>query len=232
MKFLQKPITPLLQREKYVGLAYLVFQLFLLPTLLRLMAMAFSMETDSTLVNTLYFSINFISCVAIFGHLLQDSLKKAIADPDRLLIATVIGFGIYRVATLVLGIPILFLFPDFSNLNDTAVMDVFGDYPFIMILCTVVLAPVTEELLYRGLVFGWLREKSAPMAFILSAVIFAAIHVVQYIGIYSTAHIFVALVLYLPAGLAFVWAYQHSGTILAPIIIHAINNFLAVLVLR
>ena len=232
MKFLQKPLSPLLQREKYVGLAYLVFQLFLLPTLLRLMAMAFSMETDSTLVNTLYFSLNFICCIAIFGHLLKNSLKKAIAEPDRLLIATAIGFGIYRVSTIALSIVVILLFPGFSNLNDTAVMDVFGDSPLLMILCTVVLAPVTEELLYRGLVFGWLREKNARMAFFLSALIFAAIHVVQYIGSYSVAHVFVALVLYLPAGLTFVWAYQHSGTILAPIIIHAINNFLAVLVLR
>ncbi len=232
MKFLQKPLPALRRSEKYIGLCYLVFQFALLPTLLALLADAFSLGRDGTVLNVMYFSVNFISCIAIFFHLVKASLRKAGAEPEGLLFATAVGFGIYRVMSVVLSIGVTVLFPDFANLNDSALVDIFGAYPLMMMLSTVVLAPVAEELLYRGLIFGWLREKNAILAYILSALIFASIHVVQYIGLYSTAHIFVALVLYLPAGLSFAWAYQQSGTILAPIIIHAANNLLAFLVLR
>ena len=232
MKFLQKPLPELQRSEKYIGASYLVFQFALLPVLLGLVADAFALEHDGTLLNVLYFSINFICCVTIFAPLLKKSLSKATADPEGLLFAAAVGFGVYRASGVVLGILVTVLFPDFANLNDSALMDILGDYPLLMLLSTVVLAPVAEELLYRGLVFGWLREKNAILAYVLSALFFSGIHVLQYIGAYSAAHVLVALVLYLPAGLCFAWAYQHSGTILTPIIIHAVNNLLAFLVLR
>ena len=232
MKFFQKPLPALRRSEKYIGLSYLVFQFALLPSLLTVLARAFSAEPDGTILNVLYFSVNFIACIAIFFSLLKQSLSKAIAEPEGLLFAAAVGFGLHRASSVVLGIGVTVLFPDFSNLNDSALVDILSDFPLLMALSTVVLAPVAEELLHRGLIFGWLREKNVYLAYLLSALIFAGIHVVQYIGLYSTAHIFVALVLYLPAGLCFAWAYQQSGTILAPIIIHAANNLLAFLVLR
>lgn len=232
MNFLQKPLPPLQRNEKYIGLSYWVIQFALLPSLLGLLAAAFSPEYDATLLNVVYFSINFVCCVAIFLRLVKASLEKAKAEPEGLLFASAVGFGLYRAASLVLGIGAMVLFPDFANLNDSTLLEILGEHPLLMVVSTVLLAPVAEELLYRGLIFGWLREKNVYIAYILSALIFSGIHVVQYIGLYSTAHIVVALVLYLPAGLSFAWAYQHSGTILAPIIIHAANNLLAFLVLR
>lgn len=232
MNFLHNPLPALRRSEKYIGLSYLLFQFALLPTLLGLLAAAFSLEGDVTLLNAVYFSINFMCCIAIFFPLLKTSLEKAKAEPEGLLFATAVGFGLYRVSSIVLGIGVTVLFPDFANLNDSTLLEVLGEYPLLMVISTVVLAPVAEELLHRGLIFGWLQEKNVYLAYILSALIFSGIHVVQYIGLYSTAHIFVALVLYLPAGLSFAWAYQRSGTILAPIIIHAANNLLALLVLR
>ena len=64
----------------------------------------------------------------------------------------------------------------------------------------------------------------------LGVVLYYALTDVQ-TGAFSLQNI-TELVLYLPAGLCFAWAYQQSGTILAPIIIHAANNLLAFLILR
>lgn len=232
MNFLHDKLPALRPSEKYIGISYLVFQFALLPVLLHLVATALSWEGDGAAINAVYFTINFIAAILIFWRLLKRSARQAMDNLEGMLFATAVGFGVYRVSGIVLGILVTVLFPDFSNLNDSAVIDIMGQYPLLMFVCTVVLAPVAEELLFRGLVFGWLQEKNVLLGYILSPLLFAAIHVVQYIGLYSAEHIFVALVMYLPAGLCFSWAYQRSGSILSPIIIHAVNNFLAFLILR
>ena len=232
MEHLRKLLPALTSKEKYIGFAYLVFQFALLPTLLQLVAMVFSLDYNGTLVNVLYFTINFICCIAIFGSLLKNTLRTALANREKLFFSTAVGFGIYRASVIALGLLIALLFPDFSNLNDSALVDILGKYPVLIVISTVILAPITEELLYRGLVFGWLQEKNVYLAYILSTLIFASIHVLQYVPQYGIGFALVALVQYLPAGLVFAWAYQHSGTIAAPILIHAANNFLAILSVR
>ena len=44
-------------------------------------------------------------------------------------------------------------------------------------LIVVLLAPFVEEVLFRGLVFGCLKEKSRIFAYILSCALFAFLHV-------------------------------------------------------
>ena len=232
MEHPKKPLPALQRSEKYIGLAYLIFQMMLLPLLIGLVLGAFSSEINSTLANFLYFFVNFICTIAIFSKLLKKSFLRAAANWEGLFITTIIGFAVYRACETALGILVFVLFPDFSNLNDGALVEILGEYPLIMLLSTVILAPVAEELLHRGLIFGWLQEKNEYMAYGLSAFLFSAIHVVQYIGLYSAAHIFVALMLYLPAGLVFAWTYRRSGTILSPILIHTANNLLAFLFVR
>jgi membrane protease YdiL (CAAX protease family) len=232
MKFLQNPLPALSRREKYIGTLYLAFQWILLPTLLRLIAEAFGIATSGTLINVLYFAINFICCIAIFGNLLKQSFCQSRENPERLLFGAAVGFGVHRVASIVVSLFTALLLPDFVNLNDESLVSILGDYPVLMMISTAFLAPVAEELFYRGLVFGWLREKNVTLAYILSALIFASLHVMQYIGIYSPLQVVVALVRYLPAGIIFAWAYQYSGSIFAPILIHAVNNLLAILIVR
>jgi membrane protease YdiL (CAAX protease family) len=219
-------------KERIWGFLYLLAELFALPAALEAMNRLLPAPLPDAWLNFLYFALNFIFTCFLFRSFLRRCLTRIGKNTGDFLLVTAAGFGIYYLCNLVLNSLILLLAPDFANLNDSALMDILGDYPLLMLLSTVVLAPVAEELLYRGLVFGWLREKNAILAYILSALFFSGIHVLQYIGAYSAAHVLVALVLYLPAGLCFAWAYQHSGTILTPIIIHAVNNLLAFLVLR
>lgn len=227
MEMLRKPLPALATREKYLGIAYLIFQFLFLPLLLQLVGGVFSISMSDALYNFLYFSINFISVLAIFSSFLKKNLLRASRDQQKVLTAAAMGFGLYWLVSTLMGVAIQVLFPEFVNLNDGELVSIFGSYPLLMFLGTVILAPVAEEVLHRGLVFGALYEKNPWVAYILSALLFAAIHVVQYIGLYSPVYVAVALVQYLPAGLVFAWSYRKGGCILAPIAIHIINNLLA-----
>ena len=102
----------------------------------------------------------------------------------------------------------------------------------LMTLGTVLLVPITEETLYRGLIFGTIYRKNAVLGYILSAFIFSAVHVVGYIGLQNTTELLISFVQYLPAGLALGWAYARSGTIWTPILIHAAVNWIGMAAMR
>lgn len=232
MEVLRKPLPTLSAGEKKIGFGYLLFQFTFLPVLLQLLGQMFSLSGNATLYNFLYFSMNFLCVLAIFSKFLKKNLLRAYCLRHQVLTVALAGFALYWLSGTLMSAATRLLFPEFVNRNDSSILSILGDHPVLLFLGTVILAPVAEEVLHRGLVFGTLFRKSPRWAYSLSALLFAAIHVVQYIGVYSGAHVAVALVQYLPAGLIFAWAYQRSGCILAPIAIHAANNCLAIMTVR
>ena len=84
----------------------------------------------------------------------------------------------------------------------------------LIILAAVVVAPVVEETLFRGFIYGVLkRYTDAPFAALLSGLFFAIIHM----------HTGSLLPLWVLA-LFFCAAYEFTGCLLAPMILHALFN--------
>lgn len=80
------------------------------------------------------------------------------------------------------------------------------------------LAPVAEELVFRGLLYGWLAGRwSNLVAFVLSSLAFAAAHT-------EPLHI----LLVLPLGFWFGWLRWRTGSLVPTIVAHIINNTIAV----
>ena len=72
------------------------------------------------------------------------------------------------------------------NLNDQAILARLGAAPRSTVLIVVFLAPVVEEALFRGYVFGNLREYSRGAAYVVSCLFFASIDVGQFVRDKST----------------------------------------------
>ena len=101
----------------------------------------------------------------------------------------------------------------FSQLHDLA------SHPISGPLALVVLAPLTEELIFRGLILRGLLAITSPWrAIIVSALLFALIHL-------NPWQIPFALV----AGLVFGWVYCRTGSLTLCIAGHALNNGLSLL---
>ncbi|MBO7184250.1 MAG: CPBP family intramembrane metalloprotease [Oscillospiraceae bacterium] len=232
MEQLKHTLPTLTGKEKNIGFAYLVFQLFFLPLLLQLLSSVFFFSINETLINFIYFSLNFCSVIAIFSRFMKKSLLRAYRFPREVFANAAIGFLVYWLCIIVMSILTQILFPDFVNINDSQIVSILGDHPVLMFLGTVIFAPVAEEALHRGLVFGALFQKNIPLAYGLSALLFAAIHVMQYVGLYTPGYLLLAFVQYLPAGIILAWGYQRSGCILTPMLIHAANNAIAISMTR
>jgi len=77
----------------------------------------------------------------------------------------------------------------------------------------VLAAPLCEEFIFRGLIFGGLRRSMpAAQAIVISAAVFAAVHPAL-----SLLPVFVV-------GLCTAWVYERSKTLLAPMLVHAAYN--------
>ena len=91
--------------------------------------------------------------------------------------------------------------------------------PLILLaVSAVALAPMTEELLFRGLVFRRIaaRGHAWPEAYALSAAVFAAIHTNP-----------AGFVIYAWLGLVFAESYRRSGRLWVAMLVHAGNNAFA-----
>ena len=129
------------------------------------------------------------------------------------------GIGAWVISTLVAGAVVFVLEalgiepePQAAELA-IAMLD-----PWLVIVAVVILAPIAEEIFFRGVVFNALLREGGPRwAFIGSSALFAIIHV--------------SLVALLPIfllGLALAWVYRRTGNLLAPIVMHATVNGISV----
>lgn len=105
------------------------------------------------------------------------------------------------------------------DLMGSGVSEMFDNSPMWQnLLGAVVIAPITEEFLVRGLwLRGYTRHYKPWVALVLSSVVFGVLHMnlPQFIG--ATM-----------AGLLLGWAYLKTNSILLPMLIHAVHNSISV----
>ena len=230
-KSVRLPIT-MTDREKLLGFGYAAIYLFLLPSLLMGMNALLARPLSAAWINFLYFALNFVFLWAIFHRFLKRSIAFGGKNITQLFGAAFLGFIAYWVANFALSFCILQFFPDYSNPNDGSIAEMTGGNFPMMAIGTVLFVPMAEELIHRGLVFGLLLPKSKTAAYLVSAALFAAIHVVGYAGLVDRTSLVLAFLQYLPAGLVLGWAYEKGGTIFAPMVIHAVINAMGIWAMR
>ncbi len=219
-------------REKRLGFGYLLLDLFILPALLTAMNDRLAIPLSDAWTNFLYFSLNFLFLAVIFSRFLKRSLMFAGQHIWDFFLTVIPGFLLYWVSNVLLSAGILWLYPGFSNINDGSIAQMTDGNFVIVAIGTVLLVPMAEELLHRGLVFGSLHRKNRAAAYIISTILFAAIHVLGYLGSHDTVSLALSFAQYLPAGLILAWAYEKSGCIFAPIAIHTVVNAMGIYALR
>lgn len=219
-------------RETLNGFCYLAFQLLCLPSFLRWCNGQIQPSLTTAELNFVFYLINFLSVVLIFHEFLGHNLKQVTQHPAYFCQAVILGLAAYYACFYAVDWVMDLLVPSFSNYNDAAIADMSRGSYFLMLVGTVILVPIAEECFYRGLIFRNLYGKSRWAAYLVSMLVFAAIHILGYLGLYSPLEIAFAVLQYLPAGLCLAWAYIKSGTIFAPVVIHACVNYLTIRALR
>ena len=227
MKQSSLPI-PLTQKETRNGLIYMAISLIALPWLLSEGNAFLADPLSTTKVNFLYYFINFAVMVWLCRKFLGQSLKYALKIPFPVIWYGILGYLGAKALGELVGILTLLIYPDFSNVNDQTIISMLQDDSRLIICGTVFLVPVVEELFFRGLIFRNLAGRNHVAAYLVSMVLFSLLHVAGYIGAYSPLHLLLCFLQYLPASFCLCWCYCQTGTIITPIIMHAVTNAMSV----
>ena len=220
------------KRETILGFAYLIIQFMILPLVISGAIALFSLDFTEGQLNLLYYIINFSAVAVIFRKFLWQNLERMSANPPRFFWGVLLGLGRYLVMNTLLAMALLEIAPDFVNANDTAIAEMVRTELPLIATGTILLVPLAEESLFRGLIFGNLYKKTPVMAYVISTVAFSAVHIVSYIGVYSPLEMLVSFLSYLPAGICLGWAYVRADSIFAPIMIHAAVNAMGIYGMR
>lgn len=141
---------------------------------------------------------------------------------------------------LQLGVALLFLplsnllFPDGRPQQEVAEIIANADTTVLkvaLVAAAVVLGPVTEELMYRGVLLKALETRGKVVAMVVSSMVFAAVHLT---GL-DTAQILKSAAVFLPPlfvlGMILAWITQRKGRLGPAIFLHSGWNLLSAFVL-
>lgn len=224
--------NPMTKGRLIFGWIYLAAQQFLIPLLIVLAAKLLSLPLSELGLNFIYFLLNFVVVVTVFALFLAKDLRHFGKHFWSCIGICLVGFVVYWAANVFFSLWVALFFPNFANANDAAIQTMATENYKLILVSTVILVPIVEETLYRGVIYGTFARRNSVLGYIFSAVLFSAIHVVGYIGQLSPIYLLVSFLQYLPAALTLTWSYAKSGTIFVPILIHTALNLLAAVAMR
>lgn len=179
-------------------------------------------------LNFCYFALNALFMLLLFHRFLWSNFKAIKKRFWGFVQAVILGGVMYYAGTYLVGLLIALLSPDMVNHNDQGILTMMEELPWAIPLGAIVLAPLAEECLMRGLIFGGIHKKSRIGAYVVSTLVFAFIHVGGYIGQDTWTNLALAFLQYVPAGIALGWAYEKADSVFAPMVIHMLVNALAI----
>ncbi len=224
-------LSPTVNETRW-AVRYLLFSMLFLPNLILYGASLLPFFISAPWLNLLYYCINFFAVLWIFRGFLKESICLFKGHIIRVIAVAAVMLAVYFVANWIIGYCLQVLHPDFTNVNDSIISQNAQRNYFITAIGTVFFVPVAEELLHRGLIFGVLHKKSRLLAYVVSTIIFAFIHIANYVGRYPADILLLCLVQYIPAGLCLGYAYEKTDSIFCPIIMHMAINSIGIAAMR
>ena len=206
---------------------YLVVLPFVTDPLFRLIGKLLDTTVSATVQSIIYYYVLFAVTLIVF-HKFIARTSRNFADNlgvacRNMLLGLIALYGlnelVYRLSAVVIS--------NRTNLNDTTISAQIQDAPRVTLLIIIFLAPFIEEVLFRGLVFGNLKSKSRVVAYLVSCLLFALMHVWQFAVVQQDMTYFLLMVQYLVPGAVLAWAYESSGTLWASVGLHAAANALS-----
>lgn len=215
-----------------VGMILFPFYLYGIPRLLSMAINLFSEKTgyvvSQVLYNLYFYLIMMAIILLLFGRFLVDSFKriKTSAPIYWWIAAPILGLlGVYAGNSVAMIITNL-LTDRQESVNNETVFSFFNEMPPVIILMTVVFAPIVEEIMFRAIVFRPIARLKYGrfFAYLIACLGFASIHVVSNAIELGDPTELIFIVSYLPAAIALAAVYQTVKNIWGSIFVHSMIN--------
>ncbi len=221
---------PMLKSERILGAAYLPIHIFLLPLILghtELLA-RMHIELSDAAVNLVYYIISFVFILIFMLRYLKTSFSDMLSKPLNALKAVILAYFMNYFLVMAVSLLLAFLLSGTINPNTQEIIRQTKLDTNVTVFVAVLLAPIVEETLFRGVLFGTIRGKSRTAAYVITTLVFTVYHLWQYFVIGLDWTVLLYLLQYIPASIALCWCYEKSGTIWASIVLHAAINVISI----
>ena len=213
--------------QTVIGWLYLPIYLVLAAEAIIFLGDLFGMNLSQYAVNLIYFSLNLVFVLLVYHRFLGKSFAAFGKHFWPFVQTLILGFALYYITNILLVGVLGFFVDDTTIANNDAVTNLVSENATVMLLFSVVAAPIVEETLVRGVVFGSFHRINRYLAYAASILLFSGMHIWQYAGDLTFMSLLYNGLAYVPASIALGWTYEKSGTILCPILLHMIINAIA-----
>lgn len=204
------------------GWVFFILYLFAFPFLMSWVQRSMGGEWPLAEANVVYYLFSMTLVVLLLWSFLKKEFSVLLDWLPENLFAIATGL----VGALVLHFLVMQIPYPVQNPNQAGYAQEYLLSPTATIVVLVVLMPIVEEILFRGLLFGAVRSYSRGLAYAASVVAYCLFSVWQFIFTYGQVDLrYLLLTLqYLPMSLALTWCYDAGGSIWSPIALHAAIN--------
>lgn len=208
--------------QKIAGSIYLPLHIFILPVLISMLAFYLPSGMGDLTANIIYYSMGFAFCLIAMFRYLRTAFDILLDNFLKVLLSIIFSYVIYMLLNYMASAVLLAILGDqILNPNNQAVADMAGEGglgPTVGL--AIFIAPVVEELLFRGVIFGAVREKRRWLAYVVSIAAFGVYHIWQYALTSMDLTVLIYMIQYIPAGYVLARCYEQTNCIWAPIFLH------------
>ena len=219
----RRPWRPqLTSAEMGRGWVFFALYVFVFPILMGVIQRSFGGELPVAESSVVYYLLSVTLVFLVFWSFLRHGFNLLLDWLPENLFAFATGLagaGVLHLLVMRLPYPV-------ENPNHFNYIEQYALAPAATVVILVVLMPIAEEVLFRGLLFSTVRRYSRPLAWVLSTLVYALYCVWQFIFSYGTVDFryLLLFVQYVPMSLALTWSYDNGGSVWTPIALHAAIN--------
>jgi len=222
---------PAKKGEKAAGWIYLILHTFVISILLSMLGgwLIYTMdyEIEEYWADVAYYGLGFAFLLIAMNSFLRHNFSAFLDNPGATVYAVFLGYTMYLLGNVIVQMVVEGIAGTDPNPNSAAINDSALLSPGPMLAVGVFLAPVVEEILFRGVLFGTIRQRRRVTAYIVSALVFSFYHLWSYFLFDFDWRLFLYILQYIPGGLVLCWAYEKGGSIWSSIFLHMLINFIS-----
>ena len=218
--------------ERIAGYIYLPFHIIILPLFLNMLATYLPGGLDDTTANTVYYGLGLAFCLICMWKYLRGAYDLLLDNLGTNIVAMFLGSVSYLLLSyLASGVLFAILGDEQLSSNNELIANLTSESSRSALALAVFIAPIIEEVLFRGLIFGSLAAKHRRLAFVVSIGLFAFYNVWQLALSTMDLTMFVYMIMSIPMGYALTWVYEKTNSIWVPIFLHILINVFSMLVM-
>lgn len=224
--------VPMKKYERIAGWIWLPVHMFLLSFAVAWLCGAvlplLGLRLTGSWPELLYYAVSALFVLTVLFPFMKASFHALCENFWRALADVLFGYVFYYILLYAASFLLSLLLDNLTNPNTEGIITQAKFNPNVILVVAVILAPIAEEALFRGVAFGTLYKKSRVLAYAVSTLLFAVYHLWDYLLIGFDWHLLLYLIQYVPGAVALGWCYARSGTIWAPILLHAMINYISI----